>query len=313
MTTSSQTNLSISAVERETGLSKDTLRVWERRYSFPMPERSPSGERIYPTVQVEKLRLIKNLIDHGYRPGKLVVFDAEKLRDMTVQPAAINVVEVVDDEGRHDLQQYVALCKTQRVEELRHELMQCLLRIGMFRFVIEVIAPLTTMVGTHWASGNLAVFEEHLYTETLQAVMRNAIASIRSNGTRSGPTTCPRILLTTIPSEPHGLGLLMSETLFAAEGTHCISLGVQTPVVEIVQAAKFHDADIVALSFSAYCRPAHALDALANLRAMLPAQVEIWAGGRCAAIGRRLPASVRGLELDQISKAVAEWRRRSWS
>jgi hypothetical protein len=25
----------ISAVERETGLSKDTLRMWERRYGFP--------------------------------------------------------------------------------------------------------------------------------------------------------------------------------------------------------------------------------------------------------------------------------------
>ncbi|MBK8767339.1 MAG: MerR family transcriptional regulator, partial [Burkholderiaceae bacterium] len=29
--------LSISAVERDTGLSKDTLRVWERRYGFPLP------------------------------------------------------------------------------------------------------------------------------------------------------------------------------------------------------------------------------------------------------------------------------------
>jgi len=29
----------ISAVERDTGLSKDTLRVWERRYGFPKPLR----------------------------------------------------------------------------------------------------------------------------------------------------------------------------------------------------------------------------------------------------------------------------------
>ena len=27
--------LSIAAVERETGLGKDTLRAWERRYGFP--------------------------------------------------------------------------------------------------------------------------------------------------------------------------------------------------------------------------------------------------------------------------------------
>ncbi|MGA0116507.1 MAG: MerR family transcriptional regulator, partial [Burkholderiales bacterium] len=29
----------IAAVERDTGLSKDTLRVWERRYGFPAPVR----------------------------------------------------------------------------------------------------------------------------------------------------------------------------------------------------------------------------------------------------------------------------------
>ena len=29
--------LGIGVVERDTGLSKDTLRIWERRYHFPVP------------------------------------------------------------------------------------------------------------------------------------------------------------------------------------------------------------------------------------------------------------------------------------
>ena len=37
--------LNISAVERETGLSKDVLRMWERRYAFPKPGRDENGER----------------------------------------------------------------------------------------------------------------------------------------------------------------------------------------------------------------------------------------------------------------------------
>jgi DNA-binding transcriptional regulator YiaG len=40
--------LPIAAVERDTGLSKDTLRVWERRYGFPQPARDGAGERLYP-------------------------------------------------------------------------------------------------------------------------------------------------------------------------------------------------------------------------------------------------------------------------
>jgi len=59
--------LSIAAVERDTGLSKDTLRVWEKRYGFPCPERDRQGERSYPIDQVERLRLIKRLLDVGHR------------------------------------------------------------------------------------------------------------------------------------------------------------------------------------------------------------------------------------------------------
>ncbi|MGZ8253883.1 MAG: MerR family transcriptional regulator, partial [Burkholderiaceae bacterium] len=64
-------DLPIAAVERDTGLSKDTLRVWERRYGFPQPLRDANGERVYPQDQVDKLRLIKRLMDQGHRPGKI--------------------------------------------------------------------------------------------------------------------------------------------------------------------------------------------------------------------------------------------------
>ena len=69
----------IAAVERETGLSKDVLRVWERRYGFPAPSRDDHGERIYPAEQVERLRLVKRLMDAGHRPGKLLATPTEEL------------------------------------------------------------------------------------------------------------------------------------------------------------------------------------------------------------------------------------------
>ena len=65
-------SFTIANVERETGLSKDLLRMWERRYGFPAPERDANGDRVYPAEQVERLRRIKRLIDRGHRPGKLI-------------------------------------------------------------------------------------------------------------------------------------------------------------------------------------------------------------------------------------------------
>src|SRR3989454_12758055 len=64
--------LNISAVEREAGLSKDVLRMWERRYGFPKPSRDENCERQYSTVEVAKLRAIKRLMDVGMRPGKII-------------------------------------------------------------------------------------------------------------------------------------------------------------------------------------------------------------------------------------------------
>lgn len=63
---------SISAVERDTGIGRDALRIWERRYGYPSPVRGHKGERRYPLSQVQRLQLIRRLLDQGLRPGKIV-------------------------------------------------------------------------------------------------------------------------------------------------------------------------------------------------------------------------------------------------
>ena len=74
--------LSIATVARETGLAKDTLRVWEKRYGFPRPDRDASGDRLYSAAQVQRLKLIARLLDAGMRPGKVVGLEIEQLHDM---------------------------------------------------------------------------------------------------------------------------------------------------------------------------------------------------------------------------------------
>src|SRR5574343_1852394 len=73
---------SIAAVERDTGLSKDTLRVWERRYGFPRPARDAAGDRCYPADQVERLRTIRSLMDAGHRPGRIVGLAPQELQTL---------------------------------------------------------------------------------------------------------------------------------------------------------------------------------------------------------------------------------------
>lgn len=289
-------HVGIGAIERDTGLSKDTLRIWERRYQFPVPARDAGGARVYPPEQVDKLRIIKRLMNRGMRPGKIMHHSLDELRALRRgQPEAMA--------ESAQLQALVTLIRQHRVDELRNALSQQALRLGLARFVIDVVAPLNIAVGEAWADGDLAIFEEHLYTESINIVLRNAIASVpRDTGT-------PRVLLTTFPREQHGIGLLMVEAVLALEGAHCVSLGVGTPIPEIVNAAASQRAQIVALSFSAAYATNGAWDGLAELRATLPTAVEVWAGGAAMKMGRRPPDNVRIMrDLDAVRDTLTTWR-----
>ena len=55
----------IGTVSRLTGISPDTLRIWERRYEVVTPERSQGGGRLYSSDDIARLKLIRRLVDKG--------------------------------------------------------------------------------------------------------------------------------------------------------------------------------------------------------------------------------------------------------
>jgi MerR family transcriptional regulator, light-induced transcriptional regulator len=297
---------SIGAVERATGLGKDTLRAWERRYQFPKPLRDLNDERVYPLDQVNKLRLLKRLLDCGHRPGKIIHFEMEALHKLHEGLVAVDAKPGADVKSV-ELDDFLALCQKHQVEELRRTLSLSLLRTGLQSFVLNVIAPLNRMVGDYWSCGLFTVYEEHLYTELVQSLLRNAIFTILPPQVQT--QVRPRIVLTTFPGEQHGLGLLMAEAMFALEGAHCISLGVQTPVIDLVRAAQMQRADIVALSLSSISST-KALDDLTSLLNGLPAATEVWVGGSGTTLLHRSRLPVRVPTLLEVPTALAEWHQR---
>ena len=292
---------SIASVERDTGLSKDTLRVWERRYGFPQPARDDNGDRAYPPEQVEKLRLIRRLLDQGKRPAKVVAASTEELRAMLADATPDTPPPPNTDEAS-----FLRLVRMHRSLELRTLLQQLLLKQGLQRFASETVTALNLAIGQAWVRGEIDISEEHLYSEQMQNVLRNAIGSQTGGGSR------PRILLTTFPDEMHGLGLLMAEAVLVPEGATCVSIGIQTPLGDIRSAALAGQFDVVALSFSGAFPARQALDGLAQLRAMLPDPIALWAGG--AAVQGRAGAKLAGVRiiesLPDALIALGEWRSR---
>lgn len=300
-------SLSIAAVERDTGLPKDTLRVWERRYGFPRPDRDAAGDRLYPPDQVERLHTIRRLMDAGHRPGRVVALAPKALQVLLAQQGTGNSPAAAPaSDGSAGVEACMELIALHDVQRLRQVLGQAALRLGVDRFVTGLVAPLNSAVGEAWLNGRLLVSQEHLYTECVTGVLRGSIAAIpAARGAGS-----PRVLLTTLPQEPHGLGLLMVEALLALEGCTCLSLGPQTPVGDIVVSAHAHQADVVALSFTALLRAKTVLAGLRQLRKQLPQQVAIWAGGQSPSLYTRpIPGVLAARSLSSLYGQVADWRR----
>lgn len=310
MTTSdiSEPYVSIAAVERDTGLSKDTLRVWERRYGFPQPGRNSNGERSYPHDQLEKLRLIKRLMDNGHRPGKLVALDQDSLQSLA-EPRDLRRRttgrRAFSTEKRVSLKAYMNLVQDHSQEKLRLQLMQSQRQWGLGRFVTERVAPLSQMVADAVMRGQIGAFAERAYAECAKRVLLDAINCMPPQAVAARP----RVMLTTFAQETSGLGIVMAEAIFALESCETLSLGLQTPIYDMVQAINAHRMDLLALSFSDSLNPNDISSGLEQLRTSLPAHVEIWVIGPCKALSRRPHVGVLAVpNLESIAAALASWR-----
>jgi len=288
--------IGIGAVERETGIAKETLRTWERRYGFPSPQRSASGERQYHPEDVAKLKLLRQLQNRGFRPHVIVPKPLHELRQLDRADSALEGLPV--ELGRSLVGDAVLILRRHGSAALQDWLDQLVVQRGLEHFVLQVARPLSHAAAAAREAGELRLFEEHIIAQQLQRTIWCAIKSLPP-----APERRPRILLTTLPPEQHVLGLLKINALLALKRTRCLWLGPATPVEEVALCAREHGIDIVALAFSADFPRQRVASELFRLRELLSAETRIWASGEGAA---GLPRHIRGVvRLASMEDAVS--------
>jgi DICT domain-containing protein len=87
--------LAIKEVAQRTGLAPATIRMWEQRYGFPDPERTPAGYRVYTDEHVETLRRVLSFREQGLSvPAALE--RARQRRGPTDRPSLYGAITVGD-------------------------------------------------------------------------------------------------------------------------------------------------------------------------------------------------------------------------
>ena len=282
-------DLSIGALATATGVPATTLRTWERRYGFPVAHRTLGGQRLYAPESVERVRLVARAIDLGHRPAQLVTAGLDELRLLSDVPARATPVAAPPAVSPRstappsavagpEVEAWVRCAAALDGDGLDRGFRSCLASMGLQTFVAACAGPFLLALGEAWASGRIQPFHEHFASERLRELL---VASWRPlSESNAGPIA----VLATMPSERHGLGLHMAACLIAEAGWRVLFLGVETPLPDIDSCVRQAGARAVVVSVSAASNPAQATWDLASLRARLPGDVRLLAGGAGAGL-----------------------------
>lgn len=77
------------AAARLSGVPVETLRVWERRYAVVRPQVSPSGRKLYSAENIQRLRMIKQLVSMGNSIGTVASLPMPALQQMLADSAPL--------------------------------------------------------------------------------------------------------------------------------------------------------------------------------------------------------------------------------
>ena len=292
----------ISVVSERTGLSRDVLRVWERRYAAVEPMRTPGGQRLYSNEHINRFRLLAAATKHGRNISLVAGLTTDALQRLVTEDEAERPDPVPDSDVQAHTERVEAAMQHTRAFDgsaLDRELRRTIARHGIPVFLNDVVPALMHRVGDDWQAGRLSVAHEHLASAAVIAIILEA--------TRAVPESpgAPKLLVATPANERHGVGAALAAAAAALDGWTIVYLGVDVPAADIVAAATASNARAVALSVVHTDEPDDMLRELHAVRAALAANVPIIVGGAAATrVADRLTAP--GL---MVCDSIADMRR----
>lgn len=281
--------MSIGDVDRATGISEFKLRMWERRYNFPVPLKLESGHRRYTSEMVEHLKLIKLALDEGGRISKLVKLSIAELKLVV---ASSEVKDVVREVEFGDI---IQMARRWEENTIIAKFEKNWDKHGPLGFVQNFAVELIGRIGNDWQKGIITVAEEHFLSEILEKflVSKWDVMNQRLGG--------KSLMLTTLENEVHSFGINFCAVAACQAGVKVTNLGASLPNEEIAGAVKQGDINAVCISVSSNYPVAKAVANLKRIRALIPAELPIIVGGRGA------PKDIEGVKVISDFSTFYDW------
>lgn len=262
----------IKTVSRLTGIPRNTLLAWERRYQLVTPGRSDNGYREYSDEDVQYLQAVKRLVDQGYKISEAITLVDDGGLDThvgspgqdgsalgTVQRQLLDALLRFDRSGADDALAQLPLT-------------------GFDRLIDAVYMPLLREVGQAWHEGRVSIAQEHF---TSEYVRERLLAMLVSLG--HGPSTGRLAVCACMSGERHEGGLLAFAVRLALRGHRISWLGADIPAADVGEAARRQNAHMVCISAVARASADKLVTYVGDLRSASPRGCELVVGGAAVA------------------------------
>jgi DNA-binding transcriptional MerR regulator/methylmalonyl-CoA mutase cobalamin-binding subunit len=275
--------LSIKVVARQTGLSEQLIRMWEKRYNVVQPQRAPNNRRLYTEEDVERLRLLREATQAGHSISQIAQASVAQLQrlvqDAAPTPAPAEqarpqrpATEAVDE----FTQQAIAAISNLDRRGLTTALDGAAVELGSPAVLQKFVSPLAGRIGDLWRAGELNIAHEHFATEAITDFL-NAFARPFSED-----ATAPHLVLATPTGQHHELGAIVVAAAARSHGWRTTYLGASLPVEELAGALARLRPRAVGLSIVYPPDDAALQRDLRRLHELLPDDCALLIGGQSA-------------------------------
>lgn len=200
-----------------TGINSHTLRKWESRYDFLIPERTDTNIRFYSDAQLKKLLNISILRGQGVRLSAIGQMTDEEIHKK-VADALI--------ESDQDAEVKALVLSMINLDELEFDniIKSYILKNGILNTFTEVIYPFLHKVGVLWGINKIMPAQEHFVSNLIRQKICSAIDLLPI-----APKNAPKIIMFLAEGENHEIGLLLACFIAKKLGWRVYYLGQNVP------------------------------------------------------------------------------------
>lgn len=232
----------IHRVAKLTGLSKDVIRVWERRYGLVKPSRSSNRYREYSDEEVALLRFVKAQMEQGATIGGL----AAEGHDALIARMRVATPVSLEEERPHDrlLEDLIGSLDPLDKAGFERKLNGAVAVIPFEEALHRILLPLQRRIGELWHEGRLNVAVEHYVTKLIQQKLFSVMNQLPVN------EFGPRVLIACPAGETHEIGAQTVAYLAATKGCQVYYLGPNLPASDLMTFCERIKPDLVLLSLT---------------------------------------------------------------